>query len=325
MAAIKNLRQINLNTLPVLREILRHGSITKAADELNITPPALSNTLRLMRGYFDDELIVRNGRDMVLTPRAKRLLVGLESALISVEEALFEPSFDALLSTEQFHIAMTDHSMALLAEPLTSLLAIEAPYIRVSFTGFSRTVVADFNSNKIDMVITPRAQLGYGHFDAATLSVLRTEALLSEPLVCIGRADDAELSAGLNVEQYLRRPHVGYYQNSEPHTSIEQVHLASLGLKQHDRLLLTSYILLPHLVSETGCLAIVPRSIAVHAAKTYAIQIVDPPIKFPEFDLAMMWHINNDTKLGSVWLRDVLKRCASQINVRYALRMEFPE
>ncbi len=325
MVAVKNLRQINLNTLPVLREILRQGSITKAAAVLNITPPALSNTLRLMRGYFGDDLIVRNGRDMVLTPRARKLLLGLETALSSIEDALFETHFDALVSQEKFHIAMTDHSMALLSAPLTLLLASEAPLVEISFTAISRTIVADFNSGKIDMVLTPRAQLGYGHFDEKALSTIQTETLCFEPMVCIGRADDAELTAGISLEKYLQRPHVGYYQNSEPHTSIEQVQLFALGLKQNNRLLISSYMQLPHLVAETGCLAIVPRSIAVHASRYLPIQMAEPPLNFPEFELAMVWHENNEAKHSMAWLRSILQRCLAQTNLDHDLKLTFPD
>lgn len=324
MATVKNLRQINLNSLPVLREILRQGSITKAAETLNITPPALSNTLRLMRGYFADDLIVRSGREMVLTPRASRLLLGLETALSRVEDALFETEFDVSTSTEQIDIAMTDHSIALFAAPLTLILQIEAPFMRVSFTGVSRNIVADFTTGKLDMMLTPRAQLGYGHFDAKTMAEIRSETLFSEPLVCIGRASDAALTKGLSLEEYLQRPHVGYYQNTDTQASIEQVHLASLGLKQNDRLLISSYTLLPNLVAETGCLAIVPRSIAVSASRDVPIQITVPPIKFPDFELAMLWHRNNDAKLSINWLRGVLTRCAEQANAEHDLKMEMP-
>jgi LysR family transcriptional regulator, nod-box dependent transcriptional activator len=304
-----NLRQINLNSLPILREILRHGSIAKAAEVLNLTAPALSNTLRQLRGYFDDELITRHGREMRLTAKADALLVPLEIALSSIQEVLLDSGFDAAEATEQFQIAMTDHSMGLLAAPLTAILADEAPQMRARFIGVSSSIVADFAAGKIDMIISPKAIMGAGHFNAAQLSRIRMEHLISEPLVCIGQADDAELAAGISVEQYLKRPHVGFYLNAEQHASIEQVHLAAMGYKQHDRLLMSSYLLLPMVVATTGCLSLVPLSIAVMASQMHPIQFVKPPIEFPEFELVMIWHERNDTKPSAIWVRDMLKRC----------------
>jgi LysR family transcriptional regulator, nod-box dependent transcriptional activator len=309
MPAANNLRQINLNSLPVLREILRHGSIAKAAEVLNLTAPALSNTLRQLRGYFDDELIVRQGREMRLTPKAEALLQPLEMALSSVQDVLLNSDFNAALSTEQFQIAMTDHSMGLLATPLTAILTDEAPQMRARFIGVSRSIVADFAAGKIDMIVSPRAILGAGHFNAAQLSRIRMDYLWSEPLVCIGHADDAELAAGISIERYLERPHVGFYLNADQHASIEQAHLAVMGYKQHDRLLMSSYLLLPMVVATTGCLSLVPLSVAILAAQTHPIQFVKPPIKFPEFELVMVWHERDEAKPSGSWLREVLKRC----------------
>lgn len=311
MANDNTLRQINLNSLPILREILRHGSIAKAAEVLNLTPPALSNTLRHLRGYFDDELITRQGREMHLTPKAAALLQPLEIALSSVQDILQDSKFDAARSTEQFQIAMTDHSMGILAAPLVAIMSDEAPQMRARFLGVSSSIVADFAAGKIDMIISPRALLSSGHFNAAQLSRIRTEHLRSEPLVCIGHIDDAELTAGISVEQYLNRPHAGFYLNAEQHASIEQAYLASMGHRQHDRLLMSSYMLLPMLVATTGCLSLVPLSIAVRASQMHPIQFCKPPIEFPEFELVMVWHERDDANPMAKWLRQVLARCVS--------------
>ncbi len=305
------LRQINLNSLPVLREILRYGSIAKAAEVLYLTAPALSNTLRQLRGYFDDELIVRHGRGMRLTPKAEAMLQPLEIALSSVQDVLLGSIFHASKSTEQFQIAMTDYSMRLLAARLTEIMADEAPAMRARFLGVSSSVVEDFATGKIDMIVTPRAILGAGHFNASQLSSIRTEFLYSEPMVCMGHVEDAELTAGIGVEQYLQRPHAGFFLNTEQHASLEQAYLASMGYRQHDRLLMSSYLLLPMVVATTRCLSLVPLSVATLASQTHPIQFVLPPIKFPDFELVMVWHERDDAKPSGKWLRDVLKRCAA--------------
>jgi LysR family transcriptional regulator, nod-box dependent transcriptional activator len=323
MSKINNLRQINLNSLPVLREILRHGSIAKAAEVLNLTAPALSNTLRQLRGYFDDELIARNGREMVLTPKAEAMLLPLEIALSSVQDVLLDGDFDASKSTGEFQIAMTDHSMSLLAAPLMVIMADEAPAMRARFIGVSRTIVDDFATGKLDMIVTPRAILGAGHFNAAQLSRIRTEFLHSEPMVCIGHADDTELSAGISLQQYLQRPHAGFFLNAEQHASLEQAYLASMGHRQHDRLLMSSYLSLPMVVAMTGCLSLVPLSVAVLAAQIHPIQFVRPPITFPDFELVMVWHERDDGNPSAKWLRDVLKRCIAAPDA--GSNFEFPE
>lgn len=321
MLAGSNLRQINLNSLPVLREILRHGSIAKAAEVLNLTAPALSNTLRQLRGYFGDELIIRHGRTMRLTPKAEAILQPLEMALASVQSMLECTSFESLHSTEQIQIAMTDHSMEILAAPLTAIMTDEAPNMLARFIGFYNTVVVDFAAGKVNMMILPRAILSSGRFDAKQLSRLRSEHLWSEPLVCIGHVDDDELTDGLSIDAYLKRSHVGYYLNSEQHVSVEQSHLTSLGYRQNDRLLISNYLPLPMIVATTGSLSLIPLSLAVSAAQIHPIQYVVPPIKFPEFELVMAWHERDDAKPSLMWLRDVLQRCVRNPNLSAVLEL----
>ena len=313
MPTVNNLRQINLNSLPVLREILRHGSIAQAAEVLNLTAPALSNTLRQLRGYFDDELIVRQGRTMRLTSKAEAILQPLEFALSSVQEMLQNSSFDSVSSTEQFQIAMTDHSMEILAAPLTAIMNYEAPHMLARFMGFYSTIMADFASGKVNMMVMPRAVLSSGRFDSSQLARLRSELLWSEPLVCIGHIDDSRLTAGLSVDEYLQRPHAGYFLNSEQHVSVEQSYLTSFGYKQNDRILLSNYLPLPMVVATTGCLSLVPLSLAVSAAQVHPIQFVAPPILFPEFELVMVWHDRDDGKPSFRWLRETLMRCVTNI------------
>jgi DNA-binding transcriptional LysR family regulator len=76
--------------------------------------------------------------------------------------------------------------------------------------------------------------------------------------------------------------------------------------------LMSSYLLLPMVVATTGCLSLVPRSIAVVGARSHPIQYVTPPIIFPEFELVMVWHKRNDTKASNGWLRETLQRCVAQ-------------
>ena len=110
-----NLRRHNLNALPVLRDILRHGNLTRAAAAIGLTQPALSNVLRQLRMDFDDQLIVRNGKAMQLTPKATALLGPLEETLASIEALLSVDSFDPATCTKHFHIATTDHVISMIA------------------------------------------------------------------------------------------------------------------------------------------------------------------------------------------------------------------
>jgi LysR family transcriptional regulator, nod-box dependent transcriptional activator len=310
---------VNLNSLPVLREILRQGNIARAADILHLTPPALSNTLRQLRAYFDDDLIVREGRSMRLTPKGERLIVPLDMALNSMQHVLAEQEFAANAADDHFRIAMADHIMATLGAPLAEIIETEANDIGTHFITASRHSVADLLSGRIDMVISPRSTLTSGIADVATLNKVSTAHLVSASMVCIGRSDDCELKAGLSIEKYLTRPHVGFFLDAEQHLSAEQAHLIRLGHKQKNRLLVSSYAVLPQIVAKTGCISIIPHRLAIAASKIYPIQIVEPPIQFPDLDWTMVWLNRNDNRPALKWLIDALKRSVDDLHEHVAV------
>jgi DNA-binding transcriptional LysR family regulator len=302
----KSLRGFNLNALPALLEILKHGSLTKAAVALNLTQPALSNILKQLRLDFDDQLIIRDGKAMRLTPKGTALLVPLERSLQSVKRMLTDDGFDAAHTTRKFRIATTDHIMSVLGGSLTTIIQADAPdmsfeMIIAQFASIKALIVGD-----IDMIITPKALMSAGPSSAEAINSVTAEPLFSEPMVCIGRSDDAELAAGLSIEAYLARPHVGFSFGDGQLGSMEQVQLARQGFAQKNVALVSSYGAIPKIVAQTGCLAIVPGRLAQMAKAHFPLQIIEPPITFPSLDWTMVWHKRNDQDLGMQWLRNSL-------------------
>jgi DNA-binding transcriptional LysR family regulator len=304
-----NLRQYNLNALPVLREILRHGSLTKAAAALNLTQPALSNILKQLRHDFGDHLIERQGREMRLTSRGEQLIAPLEDALASVQSLLAGETFTPERATDTIRIAATDHVMGMIGGRLVTILENEAPQMRVHLALSQLSSVGALMVGDLDMIITPKLLMGAGLTDSATLAAVNVEPLMTEEMVCIGQAADAELAAGLSVEAYLARPHVGFIVDTSTYASLEQAHLAKLALQQFDRLLAPSYAILPGIVAETGSLALVPASLARWAMVHLPLQIVKPPIDMPDMELIMGWHRRNDDSPMLKWVRSALLRC----------------
>jgi LysR family transcriptional regulator, nod-box dependent transcriptional activator len=308
----RNLRAYNLNALPALREILRYGSLTKAAAALNLTQPALSNILKQLRNDFNDDLVVRRGKGMQLTPRGEDLLAPLEKTLASIERLLQVSEFDPALSNKRFRIATTDHVMSVIAGPIMSLLIKTAPEVSIQFLTAQISSINDLVVGDIDMIISPQILLGSGLMDDSVVEQASFEPLFSENLVCIGRNDDEKLSAGLSISEYLARPHVGYHFGDARLSSLEQIQLSRLSLKQNNKLFVSSYAVLPCVVSESGCLALVPESMARRAQLMCPVQIVKPQIDMPKMTWVMAWHNRNDDHPAILWLRNALQGCIVQ-------------
>jgi LysR family transcriptional regulator, nod-box dependent transcriptional activator len=308
-----NLRRHNLNALPVLRSILRHGNLTRAAAALGLTQPALSNVLRQLRVDFDDALIVRNGKAMQLTPKAAALLGPLEASLSSIEALLSQDSFDPLTATNRFRIATTDHVMATLCPPLMTLVTKDSPNVSVNVSLAQPASVQALMVGDIDMVITPQILLSAGIGERSALDSATTEFLMRERLVCLAHRDDAAFAAGLSVDDYLRRPHAGYNFGGQHLASMEQVQLMRLAHEQNDVMLVSSYAALPAMVAHSRCLALIPESMAKSAAALLPLQYAPPPLPLAPMEWVMVWHSRNDNDPSLKWLRTALKSCVAEV------------
>lgn len=308
-----NLRSFNLNTLPVLREILLHGSVSKAAIALNVSQPALSAALKQLRHQFNDELIVRSGGSMRLTLKARALLEPLEQALSAVQN-LISASAGSLTSLQNvFKIATTDHIMNVLGAPLVSLLLQEKINLMPQFLSAGGHSAEQLLSGNIDCIIMPKLSLVGSHVSADDQASLNSEPLFSEQLVGIGSRSDRSLSLSMTVEEYLARPHVSLDLDTERNISVEQAFLAGNSLKQNDIARFSCYTALLGVVASTNCIALVPASHAKLFKKTFDLQTFSPPLAFPPLEWTMVWHRRNDNNDKLQQCRRIIKACVQHL------------
>jgi DNA-binding transcriptional LysR family regulator len=305
-----NLRTLNLNYLPVLREVLRLRSISKAAEKLHLTQPAVSNTMRVLRNHFEDELLARGGTGMQLTAKGKQLLQSLEIALHHVETVVDGETGNLGSATGTVRIATVDNVISAVAGSLTRRCAEEAPNVQIELLIATRHMAHELQSGTIDIAITSTIMMDTLQVGESIRHQLRSEVLADERLVCIGPRDDTSLSAGLTMEDYFARPHASYIVDAEQHHTVERQWLADLGLSQNSRIRTASNLSLPDIVAASGCLAIVPETLARKAIAHHPIQIVDPPIKVPDIRWVVVWHQRGEYDPIVKWAIDAIIRSA---------------
>lgn len=306
-----SLRGINLNLLPVLDEVIRQRNLTRAAEALNLTQSAVSNSLKLLREHFQDEILIRDGRNMRLTEFGESLQGPLEEAMAAVRRAVAPEPFDPATSRQRFRIATADYVMTILAPHLTGILSTRAPTMAVQMLNARKLSDEDLRVGRIDMLIAPQRTLTSARSQRPDyLQEVSITPLLSERLVCIGHIDDHDLRQGLTAKRYLERAHAGFFLDFDVHASLEQFHLGETGTFQFDRILTSSFSTLPLIVANSDCLALLPESMAKLARKHLPIAYVDAPIELPALDLVMAWHRRRDHDLGMAWIVDALVESA---------------
>src|SRR3954453_7591331 len=123
----------DLNLLLPLKVLLEEGNVTRAGQRLELRQPAMSAALARLRRRFDDELLVRSGRDYELTPFARDLLPEVQHALRLMGSAMhLEDEFDPATSQRTFRLSMSDYAISVVHEPLVRLVEAEAPGVRLS-------------------------------------------------------------------------------------------------------------------------------------------------------------------------------------------------
>ncbi len=118
----------DLNLMVALRALLEEGNVTKAGAKIGKSQPTMSTALARLRRHYQDELLVRVGRDYELTPFAKALVPSVQQTMQCVELALDTGQrFDPATSRHAFRIDATDYAITVLAEPLLRRVAAVAP------------------------------------------------------------------------------------------------------------------------------------------------------------------------------------------------------
>ena len=122
-----NLSALDLNLLLVLHAVLEEGSVARAAERLHVTSPAISNSLARLRAQLDDPLLVRSGRGLVPTPRAKELAPILARIVEEAEQVIEGPARDPAASTRELTLALADADQVASLPRLANALARTMP------------------------------------------------------------------------------------------------------------------------------------------------------------------------------------------------------
>jgi DNA-binding transcriptional LysR family regulator len=291
------LHKIDPNLLRLFDAVYRARSVSRAAEQLELTQPAASQGLMRLRGLIHDPLFVRAPGGVRPTPKADRLAEPVRHALVTLEQALGESAgFDPTQSLRSFRIHMSDIGEGRFLPALMAALRSQAPGVRVETMPVPRAEIAGaLDAGRIDLAFgflptvkdTQRLQLLKDRY----IVVLRR----GHPFTRKRRSGKALLKDLRLLEFVAVRTHA------------DTVRILEL-LQLQDRLRLTTehFMVLPSIVKETDLAAIMPRNIALGFGAGYAI--VEPDFPLRNFTVALHWSRRFDADPGNRWLRGVVEQ-----------------
>lgn len=295
-----NMLRLDLNLLTALDALLETASVSRAAERIGLSQPAMSHALARLRADFDDPLLVRNGGRMERTPRAEALRAPLAEALASVA-ALYRPEhFDPATSTRSFRAIIPDVIAAPLLPSLAVLLAAEAPGCRLELLPWRGHWPGEEVLRTIDVAITQEQRAFPG---------FRLEPLYDDHDILVFRAGHPALAAPLTQDVFLALPQVAVIPADAPSDPVD-VWLAELGLERRIALVVPHYLQALHLVARTALCAVLPARLTGENAALLGVEMRELPID-PGIDRQWLFYpARAAADPGSIWLRALIKKAA---------------
>ena len=298
------LSNLDLNLLVSLDALLDQRSVTRAAQQLGLSQPALSASLARLRRHFGDDLLARTGNEYRLTPLAAQLKPRVRLALEGVERVFTaQPEFDAAESTREFSVLLSDYACAVLGEGLARLMAEEAPAARLRLEHNTPEAVdhAEQTLLTTDVLVLPH---GF-------ISDLPHADLLRDRWVIVVSEDNTEVGDALTVEQLERLPWVATYYGPTASTPAAR-QMRMLGIEPRVQVVTESFLTIPGLVAGSGRIALLQERLVRLLPVDVGIRALPCPFEAGPLVDAMWWHPVYERDPEHAFFRDLVRRAADR-------------
>ena len=312
-----NIAKIDLNLLIYLDVLLKECNVTKAADRLNITQPAMSNGLKRLRELLSDPVLVRTSQGMQPTRRALQLKPIVRELIQTMEKALVtENEFDYKTSDRLFRIMVNDYAGSTLLPPLLDNLRKQAPDVTLDIISPSDTTFHEIENGKVDLAINS--------FSTEPAS-FHQQVLWKEDFCVVMRADKANSKKKtLSMEEYFQAKHVwvsktGYGVSvGMTHQDVQKLRwvdgaIYNLGRQRNIRVFTRSYHVALQLAQEQDLIATLPYRAAMLKKHHTNLQFLPVPFEVEPLELKMIWSPLVHQDSGHRWLRRLIKSTSKSI------------
>ncbi|MCX4427033.1 LysR family transcriptional regulator [Streptomyces mirabilis] len=297
-SGLDRLASVNLNLLVPLLALLEERSVTKAAERVGLSQPAMSHALTRMRRLLGDDLVVRQGTGVTLTPRALELIAPLRSALQQAAHIVDFPYFDPATDRRVITIAMTTSTAFVVGPQLARLIAQRAPHATLRLLTITVPTEATFTDKSVDVVL-----ISEGHF-----SPYPRERLYNDRCVLVASPDTPPEASAL--ELLTTQPHVVVDTDRRvfPYSVLEEE-----GVTYRIGQLISDFLLVPFLVARAGGVALLRYRVAAAMRTLTDLRIEEFPFPLPGLGIDMVWNPRLADQYFIEWLRALLFDVATHL------------
>lgn len=289
------LDRLNLNLLPPLAVLLRTRNVTRAAEQLHVSQSAMSAILGRLRSALSDPLLIKSGRDLILTAYAESLIEPVDQVLEEIDQLLRRrPAFNPDTEGRTFTIIASDYSALFLLRPLLAQLESEAPLVSLDIRPLQDDYAERVKNDEVDFVVVSE------QLCTQSLAEFPRKPMFRDHFVVAGWNDNQALEGSLTAESLRLMRWVQY-------TTGDRLNLADqamdeLGIVRQVEMRTASQLLVPFLLTGTPLVALVPNRLAEFTAGLAQLRTAKAPIPLPTISDACSWHPRRSTDPAHQWL-----------------------
>jgi LysR family transcriptional regulator, nod-box dependent transcriptional activator len=312
----KAFQRFDLNLLRALDVLLEEKNVTHAANRMHVSQPAMSGALQRIREFLNDQLLVRVGREMELTPHAQSLVEPIRKLLHDIRMTLdLEPNFDPVTSNLTFSFAMSDYSAFVLMPKVLKRLSVQAPYVTCEVELLNETTFSRLSANDVDFCIAADDWRLYGNYDPG--AEIRTVPLFSDHFICVVDRDNQLVADQVSLDDYKRLPHSAV-RLGRGLSSIVEHSWALADLRLNIAATAPSFSALIFMLPGTPMIATIQGRLVGSLAPALHLKPLDCPITIPPLREVLAWHPRNDFNPAHQFVREIVEEAGREIEAATA-------
>lgn len=298
---------IDLNLLVAFNALMNERNVTRAANQVGVSQPAMSAALSRLRTLVGDHLFQRSADGLVPTPRARDLAGPVAQALRAIESAIIvRPAFQAETATSTFKLGLQDYPTIVLLPALLQALAQAMPGATLNVVAFNDRNAA------IDLLDAGMIDAAIGVSPASTDGRILTRPLLRDEFVTIVSKNLFAARRKMHLDAYLALPHLLVSPEGQLHGLVDEA-LAQQGLKRKVVSTLPQVFAVPAVVAHTGMTATILKRVALQSQESHRLRLFAPPIALPDMVFHLIWHRRSDSNPAQLWFREFIAAQAAAL------------
>ncbi|MBP7666529.1 MAG: LysR family transcriptional regulator [Burkholderiaceae bacterium] len=292
------LTDIDLNQLVLFQQLMVERRVSKVAENLGLTQPAVSNTLARLRRQFGDDLFVRTPKGMVPTPLAEQMAGPIGEALALLHNGLNPPSrFDPASVQRSITIGMTDIGEIVFLPDLLAHLRQVAPGVALTTVRTTAsTLREDMEAGQVDLAIGPLPQLKGGFFQ---------RRLFRQRYVCLFRQGHPLDRGQMSLADFQAAEHLVIVSAGTGHGKVDDL-IRRAGIERRMRLTVPHFVSVGHILQRSDMVATVTERLAERLAAPFGLHYLPHPIDLPDVAINLFWHAKVHRSPAHQWLRGLV-------------------